>query len=80
MQIKSVCPQANDSDPDDPDINDTNNHAEINENIENSTQELEPNSVKDLGDLNTGPAQPILSVSLNNILVMILHSYLGIFV
>lgn len=64
MQIKSVCPQANDSDPDDPDINDTNNHAEINESIENSTQEIEPNSVKDLGDLNTGPAQPMHSVEI----------------
>ncbi|XP_022162805.1 uncharacterized protein LOC111028467 [Myzus persicae] len=61
MQIKSVFPQATDSDPDDPDINDTNNHAQI---IESSIQDLghlEPNLVKDLGDLNTGPAQPILS-------------------
>lgn len=71
MKIKSVFPQANDSDPDDSDIYDTNNHAEIKESSIQGLEHIEPNLIKDLGDLNSGPAQPILSVSLNNILVII---------
>lgn len=71
--MKSILPQTNDSDSaDDPDIYDTNNHVEINESVIKDSGYIEPNSVKDLGDLNTGPAQPILSVSLNNTLVIFL--------
>jgi len=71
--LKSILPQTNDSDSaDDPDIYDTNNHVEINESVIKDSGYIEPNSVKDLGDLNTGPAQPILSVSLNNTLVIFL--------
>lgn len=73
MHMNPVVPQANDLDPDDPDIYDTNNH-EINESSIQDLRCIEPSMVKDLGDLNTGPAQPILSVSLNiiNILVIII--------
>lgn len=75
--MKSILPQTNDSDSaDDPDIYDTNNHAETNESVIKDSGHIEPNAVKDLGDLNTGPAQPILSVSLNNISYLILCSYL----
>lgn len=55
--MKSILPQTNDSDSaDDPNIYDTNNHAEINESVIKDSGHIEPNSVKDLGDLNTGPA------------------------
>lgn len=49
----------NDSDPDDPEsFNISHNTHEV-----NNTSILQTNIVKDLGDLSTGPAQPVLPVS-----------------
>lgn len=61
---------ANDSDPDDPESFDiSHNYTDDPNNISNKLNydlkhsDTQVNIVKDLGDLNTGPAQPILPVS-----------------